>query len=230
MDFEWIENDLDAEPPVVWETLKPAQSHLYTWVRKADRRFAQSFGRLLREIRLIDSEWAALRELYKPRSSSPVELSVAIGMSKGGASKLIGRLVKKGLVAKLTADFDRRFRSVYLTRQGRELVAFLAPLERAADREFFGPMGNNRRYRLMEWMKALLNGARSQHMGQWVSTQLTQNTFPKLDADAHAKDLAKAEAEADALSEYCKRVAEAAALGTTPPSWESFCELHPWTQ
>ena len=224
MDFEWIEDDFGATPPVVWETIKPAQSHLYTWLRKADRRFTRNFGRLLRETKLIASEWAALRELYKPASSSPVELGVVIGMSKGGASKLISRLVKKGLVFKQKADFDRRFRSVYLTRQGRELVAFMAPLERAADREFFGPLGNTRRHRLTEWMKTLLSGSRIQHMSQWASTQLKQHNFPKVDADAHAKAVVKAQAEADALWEKFKRLGEALAMGITPPTLGSLFE------
>ena len=222
MDFEWIEDDFGAAPPVVWETIKPTQSHLYTWVRKADRRFSKNFGRLLREAKLIASEWAALRELYKPTSSSPVQLGVAIGMSKGGASKLVSRLVKKGLVFKQKADFDRRFRSVYLTRQGRELVAFMAPLEGAADREFFGPLGNTRRYRLTEWMKTLLSVSRSQHMSHWASTQLKQHNFPKVDADAHAKDVLKAQEEADALWEHFRRFGEAVALGITPPNPQSF--------
>jgi DNA-binding MarR family transcriptional regulator len=77
-----------------------------------------------------------------------VELGKAIGMSKGGASKLVSRLVKKGLVDKRKTESDRRFRSVGLTRQGRQFVVRLAPHEKAMDRRFFGPLGNTGRFRL----------------------------------------------------------------------------------
>jgi hypothetical protein len=150
---------------------------------------------------------------------SPVELGAAIGMSKGGASKLVSRLVAKGLAIKETLEFDRRFRSVGLTKQGRQLVVFLASIEKDADREFFGPLGNGRRFRLTEWMKRLLDNGRIQHMNRWVSMQLRQRQFPQIDPGARAKAAAKAQAEADELWEYCKRSAERAALQmfSSPP-------------
>ena len=221
MDTEWNEVEASPEPPLVWEPVKPRQSHLYHWVRDTDRRFARSFDRLLREIGIIASEWAALRELYRPQRWSPVDLGAAIGMSKGGGSKLVSRLVAKGLVIKETHDFDRRFRSIGLTRQGRELVVFLAPLVRAADREFFGSLGNNRRFWMTKWLKRLLNTDRIQHMAQWVSLQLKQNTFPRVDPEAQAKAAARAQAEADELWEYCKSVARANALGLPCPPWRT---------
>src|SRR5882757_9955079 len=137
MDTEWNEVEARPEPPLVWEPIKPRQSHLYHWVRDADRRFARSFDRLLREIGIIASEWAALRELYRPQRWSPVELGAAIGMSKGGGSKLVSRLVAKGFAVKDSNESDRRFRAVGLTRLGRELIVFLAPIEKDIDREFF---------------------------------------------------------------------------------------------
>lgn len=214
MDTEWTDSYTTQYPwPPAWEPITPAQSHLYTWVRSTDRRFAKSFARLLRESKIIASEWAALRELYRPQCWSPVELGKAIGMSKGGASKLVTRLVAKGLAFKETPEFDRRFRSVGLTRQGRDLVTFMAPIEKAADREFFKPLGNNRRFWMNRWMKRVLRADRRQHMEQWVSTRLQESTFIQADAEAHARAMARAQAEADELWEYCKQVARAAAYG-----------------
>ena len=82
-------------------------------------------GKLIRNVSSsAPSEWAVLRELYRPGRRSPVELGQVIGMTKGGASKLIDRLVKKGLVRKEVSEFDRRFRGVELTEYGREWVPF----------------------------------------------------------------------------------------------------------
>src|ERR1700733_1859073 len=106
-------------PVVVWEPVEPASSRCYHWIRDAERRFAKNWSRLLKECGIIASEWAALRLLYGPHWWSPVEWGKALGMSKGGASKLVSRLVNKGLVDKRKSDSDKRFRSVGLTQQGR---------------------------------------------------------------------------------------------------------------
>jgi DNA-binding MarR family transcriptional regulator len=204
MDIESTEDEMTEEPAPVWEPIRPARSHLSHWVRSADRRFSRSMDRLLSEVGIIASEWAALRELYRPGRLSPVELGLAIGMSKGGASKLVSRLVAKGLVIKETSDFDRRYRSVGLTQQGRELVVFMASIEKDADREFFSPLGNGRRFRLTEWMTRLLGPGRSEQMDRWAAMQPKQRAFSRVDPETQP--------DADALWEYCKQVAERAAL------------------
>ena len=204
MDIQSTEHEMTEEPAPVWEPIRPARSHLSYWVRSADRRFSKSMDRLLSEVRIIASEWAALRELYRPGRLSPVELGLAIGMSKGGASKLVSRLIAKGLVIKETSDFDRRYRSVGLTKQGKELVVFMASIEKDADREFFSPLGNGRRFRLTEWMTRLLNTSRSEQMDRWAAMQLKQRAFSQVDPEPQA--------DADALWEYCKGVTERAIL------------------
>jgi DNA-binding MarR family transcriptional regulator len=210
MDIDWTE--YDPEPLPAWEPIRPAPAHLNHWVRTTDRNFARNFNRILRKTGIIASEWAALRFFYKPLWSSPLEVAAAIGMTKGGASKLVSRLVKKGLVVKKVQYADRRFRSVGLTGKGRELVVFLASLEKDADREFSTPLGNNRRFRLTRYMKQLHGTHRSQHMHRWVSTQLQNSEFQRF-APVRIKSASKAQAEADALWKYCESVGEAAAYG-----------------
>jgi DNA-binding MarR family transcriptional regulator len=222
MDFEGDRGEVTEQPAVIWEPVEPARTRCNYWVKNADRRFAKGFARLLAECGIIASEWAALRELYGPQWWSPVELGKALGMSKGGASKLVSRLVKKGLVDKRKSESDARFRSVGLTRQGRELVVRMAPLEKALDREFFRPLGNTRRFRLTEWMKRVLDLGHLARMNQWVSGQLDEHEFIRVDPDARAKADAEAQAKADALWDYFKRVGEAAACGRPPPISDLF--------
>ncbi len=206
MGIKSTEDEVTEELAPVWEPIRPARSHLSYWVRRTDRRFSKSMDRFLSEVGIIASEWAALRELYRPGRLSPVGLGLAIGMSKGGASKLVSRLVAKGLVIKEPSEFDRRFRAVGLTKQGKALVVFMASIEKDADREFFSPLGNGRRFRLTEWMTRLLDARRIEQVTRWTAMQLKQRAFSRVEPEAQV------DADADALWEYCKRVAERAAL------------------
>jgi hypothetical protein len=83
-------------------------------------------------------------------------------------------------------------------------VVFMASIEKDADREFFSPLGNGRRFRLTEWMTRLLDPGRSEQMDRWAAMQPKQRAFSRVDPEPQA--------DADALWEYCKQVAERAAL------------------
>jgi len=171
--MEW---EIDAEgkgecPSESWWPIGAPQSHVSYWVKLAEARFSENFAKMLEEWRLIPSEWAVLRELYRPGRRSPVELGQVIGMSKGGVSKLIDRLVKKDFVRKEVSKFDRRFRAVGLTEYGRECVAFIASMEQSLDREFFGKLRGGGRYRLTEYLKRILTARQRKHMEEWVSLQ-----------------------------------------------------------
>jgi DNA-binding MarR family transcriptional regulator len=217
MDTEWADDECAIEPHVIWEPIRPARSHLNYWLRHTHQRFAKNFGRLLQETAIIASEWAALRELYRPQRWSPVALGQAIGMSKGGASKLVSRLVAKGLAVKDSNESDRRFRAVGLTERGRKLVVFLASMENDTDRECFAPLGNGRRFRLMQYMNRLLDSDRSRHLPQWVLIQLKKSEFQQFTPRARANPAGGGRTKADELWEYCQRMLLANALGKPEP-------------
>src|ERR1700754_2940538 len=179
MDTEWADDEWASEPRVILEPIRPARSHLNYWVRQTHQRFAKNFGQQLKEAGIIASEWAALRELYRPQRCSPVVLGQAIGMSMGGASKLVSRLVAKGLAVKDSNESDRRFRAVGLTQLGRELIVCLAQIETDTDREFFAPLGNSRRFRITQYMNRVLDSGRSRHLQQWVLTQLKKSDLKR---------------------------------------------------
>jgi DNA-binding MarR family transcriptional regulator len=218
MDTEWADDEWAGEPRVILEPIRPARSYLNYWVRHTHQRFAKNFGQLLKEAGIIASEWAALRELYRPERWSPVALGQAIGMSKGGASKLVSRLVAKRLAVKDSNESDRRFRAVGLTRLGRELIVFLASIEKDTDREFFAPLGNGGRFRLTQYMNRLLDSGRSRHLHQWVLTQLKKSEFQRFTLRAEVKPADGGRTKADELWEYCQRMMEANALGKPAPA------------
>jgi DNA-binding MarR family transcriptional regulator len=206
-DDDWTDIDETRLIPV-FEPIRPAQAHLNHWVRTTDRNFARNFGRFLKKAGIIASEWAACRVLYHPGGMSPMAVAAAIGMTQGGGSKLVSRLVKKDLAVKDSNYVDRRFRSVRLTRKGRELVVFMAAMERQADKEFSVPLGNNRRFRLTDYMKQLHGTRRSQHMHEWISLQLRNPEFQRF-IPVKRKSDSKRQWVSDAVWRWWQRAAEA---------------------
>jgi DNA-binding MarR family transcriptional regulator len=172
---EWeqeIETEGEREyPPTRWWPIGTRRSCASYWVRHAQVRFNENFAKLLEEWSLIPSEWAVVRELYRPGCRSTVELGQVFGMSKGGMSKLIDRLIEKDYVRKEVSEFDRRFRPIALTEFARERVPFLARMEKSLDREFFGQLKGRGRYRLRKCLKRTLTASQRKHMQEWVLQQ-----------------------------------------------------------
>jgi DNA-binding MarR family transcriptional regulator len=215
MDIETTDDWSEQKtPPIVWEAIRPASSHTNFWIKHTERRFSRAFGRLLRHSGIIASEWMALRELYRPMRHNILELVEKIGMSKGGASKLVSRLERKGLVVKYQEGFDRRRRGVELTRAGRDFVVQTAALEIDIDRKFFGPLGNTRRFRISESMQRfLLNEPHIQRLTRWVNQQLKERGLIRVSKDAADKAAAEAYARSEELYQAYKRLEDRIALG-----------------
>jgi DNA-binding MarR family transcriptional regulator len=152
-----------------WRDIHSPQAHINYWLKLAETRFSTTFGRELKEWDLIASEWAALRELYRPTPLSALDVGRALGMSKGGASKLIDRLVDKGLVEKKIVQSDRRFRAVSLTPSGRAIVPSLAQAEVTTHGQFFRLLHPKERVGLMLALQRTLGAENKDYMDQWIS-------------------------------------------------------------
>jgi DNA-binding MarR family transcriptional regulator len=139
------------------------------WLKRADRRFATSLARELRDRGIIASEWAALREMYRPNRSSPVALATAIGMTKGGASKLLDRLVRKGLARKEVSEFDRRYRPATLTERGQKLVTYLAIHDVSIERELLPK--DSQRSSLIRALKHIVFAPSKEPVDPWHPAQ-----------------------------------------------------------
>jgi DNA-binding MarR family transcriptional regulator len=147
------------------EPITQAQSLCSYWLNRAERRVSSSFTRKLKACGLIASEWAAIRQLYGPVRMSPLDIARAIGMTKGGASKLVDRLVKKGLARKTVSEFDRRFRPVDLTERAEELVQNLARFADRVESELFDIL--SRPYRLLRVLKRVAQTPQKQRVDIW---------------------------------------------------------------
>jgi DNA-binding MarR family transcriptional regulator len=97
-----------------------------------------------------------MREMFDDEETSPSVLAERIGMTRGGVSKLVDRLVGKKFITRADRSDDRRFQSIALTAAGRHLVPELATLADRNDDEFFGPLNGAERAALLALMKKLV--------------------------------------------------------------------------
>ncbi|GAA0335029.1 MarR family winged helix-turn-helix transcriptional regulator [Sphingomonas oligophenolica] len=116
----------------------PLDAHLGYWLRFVSNHVSHGFTLKLAARDVTMAEWVLLRMIYAHDVGAPNRLARDLGMTKGAISKLVDRLVGKGLAAKAQMASDRRHQDVWLTPAGRALVPELAALADAHDAEYFG--------------------------------------------------------------------------------------------
>jgi DNA-binding MarR family transcriptional regulator len=142
------------------ETPGPAVSHLRThvgfWLRFVSNHVSHAFARKLLESGVTVAEWVVMREMFDEDETSPGVLAERIGMTRGGVSKLVDRLVGKNFATRQERADDRRFQSIALTAAGLRLVPQLAALADRNDEEYFRPLSARERAALVATMKKLV--------------------------------------------------------------------------
>ena len=141
-----------APNPIVSDLRK----HVGFWLRFVSSHVSQAFAVKLQASGVTVAEWVVMREMYDDEESSPSVLAERIGMTRGGVSKLVDRLVSKNLITRRERDDDRRFQSIALTVAGRRLIPQLATLADQNDEEFFHPLSTVERAALIATMKKLV--------------------------------------------------------------------------
>ena len=132
------------------------KQHIGFWLRFVSNHVSHTFARKLQASGVTVAEWVVMREMFDDQETSPGVLAERIGMTRGGVSKLVDRLVGKQLIARTGRADDRRFQSIALTAAGRRLVPQLAAIADRNDREFFGPLSAGERAALLATMKKLV--------------------------------------------------------------------------
>jgi DNA-binding MarR family transcriptional regulator len=132
------------------------KKHVGFWLRFVSSHVSQAFAAKLLASGVTVAEWVVMREMFDDEESLPSVLAERIGMTRGGVSKLVDRLVSKNLITRRERGDDRRFQSIALTAAGRRLVPRLAALADQNDEEFFHPLSAGERAALMATMKKLV--------------------------------------------------------------------------
>ena len=138
------------------ETVSDLKKHVGFWLRFVSNHVSQAFARRLMESGVSVAEWVVMREMFDDDEISPGVVAERIGMTRGGVSKLVDRLVSKKLITRRERSDDRRFQSIALTAAGRRLIPQLATLADQNDEEFFRPLSAGERAALIATMKKLV--------------------------------------------------------------------------
>jgi DNA-binding MarR family transcriptional regulator len=137
-------------------TVSDLKKHVGFWLRFVSNHVSHAFARRLLASGVTVAEWVVMREMFDDQETSPGVLAERIGMTRGGVSKVVDRLVSKKLITRRDRSDDRRFQSIALTVAGRRLIPQLAALADQNDEEFFHPLSAGERAALIALMKKLV--------------------------------------------------------------------------
>ena len=144
------------DPKATTPSISDLKKHVGFWLRFVSNHVSHAFARKLLASGVTVAEWVVMREMFDDEETSPGLLAQRIGMTRGGVSKLVDRLVGKKLVTRRGRSDDRRFQSIALTAAGRKLIPHLAALADQNDEEFFHPLAAGERAALIVTMKKLV--------------------------------------------------------------------------
>jgi DNA-binding MarR family transcriptional regulator len=120
--------------------------HMGFWLRLVSNHVSHAFARKLETSGVTVAEWVVLREMYGgDDTTSPSVVAELIGHTRGAVSKLISRLLEKGLVTRKESSSDRRYQDIELTAAAIKIVPKLAKLADENDEEFFGVLSKSER-------------------------------------------------------------------------------------
>lgn len=134
------------------------RSHLGYHMRVVSNAVSYSFARQLAVCEVTVAEWVILREMYEnDDKTSPGAVAEMSGLTRGAVSKLVDRLLHKGLVTRSEASGDRRYQEIKLTPAAIKLVPKLARIADENDGKFFSALSKTERKNLMTTLMKLAN-------------------------------------------------------------------------
>ncbi len=129
------------------------RKHIGFWMRVVSNHVSHAFARKLKASGVTVAEWVVLREMYgSGKRTAPSVVAELTELTRGAVSKLISRLLEKGLVTRKESSSDRRYQDIELTKAAIALVPTLAKLADENDKEFFGVISTAER----ETLRAIL--------------------------------------------------------------------------
>ncbi len=107
------------------------------------------------EYNVSTAQWVVLRTLYDHQNITLKQAVEAVGVDKSSLSRMVERLVKRGLVNRSEGK-NRSSISLSLTEEGMELVPHLARVAVENEDVFFRSLNLNERKDLIDTFKKLL--------------------------------------------------------------------------
>lgn len=130
--------------------------HLGFWLRKLSNQVSEGFAERVKKYDCSVAQWVVLRVLFDHDALPLKEVVARVRVDQGSLSRMVDRLLLRGLVSRRENPFDRREISISLTKEGRKLVPVLAREADENDRVFFESMTQKDRAHLLKSIHSLL--------------------------------------------------------------------------
>lgn len=132
------------------------EHHVGYWLRFVSNHVSGAFQQRLAAYDVTVAEWVALRSICGLGSCSLSELAERMGSDPSTVSRLVERVLRKGLAARTHSDDDRRRVRIELTKAGRAVVPKLAREADANDDLHFGHLSTKEKGSLAALMQELV--------------------------------------------------------------------------
>ncbi len=144
-----------AEPVSFATTLRVRDCCLCLHVQRAARALARRFDDALRPVGLTNGQFSLMMSLNRPAAPGMTAIADLLAMDRTTLTAALKPLERRGLV-KVTVDpEDRRGRKLYLTPQGKKLLAEAAPIWERTHAEMEAALGDGEPDRLRRNLRKL---------------------------------------------------------------------------
>ncbi|MEU9048665.1 MULTISPECIES: MarR family transcriptional regulator [unclassified Kitasatospora] len=131
-------------------------NHLGYWLRRLSDEVHGRFERQLAEHGVTVAQWAVLITVYRGDATTTREVSRYVDIDVGAVSRLVDRLIAKGLISREPDPDSKRILRLTLTDQGRNLVPRLAEIADRNDAHFFADLTPDQLLQMEAWIRDLV--------------------------------------------------------------------------
>lgn len=132
------------------------EDHLGYWLRCLSNFVSGNFEKKLSSYDISVAQWVVLRTLYESSGVTLNRAAQLVGVDKSSLSRMVERLVQRGLINRIGGD-DRRSIGLNLTTAGKKLVRQLAKLADENDYAFFKNLSEKQRKDFLATIQKLLS-------------------------------------------------------------------------
>lgn len=143
------------------------KQHIGYWINRLRMEVHQSFEHRLNAYDVTIAQWCILASLYDQQATSVNELASYIEVDKASVSRVVERLVVKGLVSHSQGK-DRRSGYLELTAEGQKLVPSLINEAEQNEQSFFGQLTTTESVQFRNLVRKILTTLPSITLDEWL--------------------------------------------------------------
>ena len=133
------------------------EGHLGYWLRKLSNQLSGAFAARAEKYGVSVAGWVVLQVLFDHDSLPLKDIVSRVGVDQGALSRMVDRLMARGLVTRKESSTSRREVAISLTEAGRKLVPTLAQEADENDRVHFNHLSARQRAELLSTIRTLIS-------------------------------------------------------------------------